>query len=180
MIQLHQAIELLKTSHVIAYPTEAMYGLGCDPWSEEAVEHLLTLKKRDKKMGLILVIGALEHARPWIRNINDVYQETIRATWPGYTTWLFEKSEQCPHWVSGAHDTIALRFSAHPLIHMLTQSFGGAIISSSANIHSLPCAKSTQEVHNYFPNTPIITGDIGSEHKASTIMDARTLRIIRA
>ena len=174
MIALHQALQLLERGELIAYPTEAMYGLGCDPWIQSSVNKILALKERHWEMGVILVIGELEHATPWIKQPSELYFPHIQATWPGPTTWLFEKSLQCPLWISGAHDCVAIRFSAHPVIQSLCRAFGGAIISTSANRHKQPGARTHTEVENYFPGIKILQGHIGNAENPSAIIDVRT------
>lgn len=173
LITIPNAVKLLQSEQVILYPTEAMYGLGCDPKSERATRSLLHYKRREIDQGLILVAGSIEQVLPWIQSPSDI-SEDILTTWPGAHTWLFKKSDDCPHWISGHHDTVAIRLSAHPVIQHLTLNFGSAIVSTSANLHKTTPARTWQEAKKYFPNICITQGNIGDSSEASSIRMAHS------
>lgn len=124
---------MLHAGGLIAYPTEAVYGLGCDPMNYAAVERLLLLKQRPWQKGLILIAAAIEQLQPYIRPIVPKYQSRLDETWPGPNTWLVPASDACPQWIRGSHKTVAVRVTAHPLVIALCNTFGGAIVSTSAN-----------------------------------------------
>lgn len=174
MLHPTQVPTLLKTGGIIAYPTESMYGLGCDPYNEQAVHTILRLKKRSIDMGLILVVGSFEQAIEWIAHPEDLNLSIVQKHWPGPVSFLFEKSLQCPYWISGKHSTIALRFSKHPVIQALTSCYGKAIVSTSANIHKTPEARDCATVNSYFPDIIIVEGSIGITKTASSIYNAKT------
>ena len=117
---------------VIAYPTESCYGLGCDPRNNRAIRDLLGIKQRHWNKGLIIIAASVEQLDRYIDreqlNMNKVLQ-----SWPGPTTWLLPASRDCPNWLSGEHDTLAVRVSAHPLVRRLCDILDGAIVSTSAN-----------------------------------------------
>lgn len=124
---------MLRAGGLVAYPTEAVYGLGCDPMNPVAVERLLRLKRRPWQKGLILIASDATQLKPYIQTIDPSYQSRLDASWPGPHTWLIPASTDCPNWVRGLHDTVAVRVSAHRLVQELCNTFGGAIISTSAN-----------------------------------------------
>src|SRR6476659_6593520 len=112
------AVVALQGGGVIAYPTEAVWGLGCDPFDEAAVMRLLALKQREVAKGLILVAGALdafEHLLDWDALPTD-RREAVFATWPGPHTWIVPVSGRVPHGSTGMHDGVAVRVSAHPIV----------------------------------------------------------------
>ena len=175
------AVRCLRDGAVIAYPTEAVYGLGCDPENETAVREILKLKERPAEAGLILIADCFERFLPFIRPVSPQQRKLALSTWPGPVTWLFPRSEQVPDWLAGSHETIALRVTAHPVCRTLCAAFGGAIVSTSANTRQAEPARSTREVERYFGQTlcGIVAGDLGSENKPSRIRDLATGRILR-
>jgi L-threonylcarbamoyladenylate synthase len=144
--QIREAARVLHAGGLIAYPTEAVYGLGCDPMNPAAVERLLQLKRRPWHKGVILIASSQEQLLPFIRPIEPHYQARLDETWPGPNTWLLPASDNCPLWIRGDHTSVAVRVSAHPLVRTLCDTFGGAIVSTSANRAGQPPAKSALEV----------------------------------
>ena len=112
--QVQQVARVVRGGGVIAYPTEAVWGLGCDPWNEEAVYRLLALKARPVEKGLILVADAIEQFDFLLDDLPDAWKETLAASWPGPNTWLVPHRDMLPEWITGKHDSVALRVSDHP------------------------------------------------------------------
>lgn len=137
---------MLHAGGLVAYPTEAVYGLGCDPMNVAAVERLLLLKRRQWQKGMILVAADIEQLQPYIESIAAEYQVKLDETWPGPNTWLVPASDNCPEWIRGKHKTVAVRVTAHPLVRALCNAFGGAIVSTSANHAGKPPAKTPLRV----------------------------------
>ncbi len=136
------AAAVLENGGVIAYPTEAVWGLGCDPRDESAVLRLLAVKRREVEKGLILVASHLEHLRPFldIAALPSDRLADVLASWPGPHTWVMPASREAPRWITGAHPGIAVRISAHGGVAALCDAFGGALVSTSANRAGLPAA----------------------------------------
>lgn len=171
----------MQAGAVIAYPTEAVYGLGCDPANEQAVRHLLALKNRSPDAGLILIADRYEYFKPFIGTVTDAQVQVARDTWPGPVTWLFPRAASVPDWLAGKHPAIALRLTAHPVCRELCAAFGGAIVSTSANPTTQPAPKSVAEVANYFPTglAGIVKGELGGRDQPSEIRDLLTGRVLR-
>lgn len=171
---LQLAISAIRDGQVIAYPTEAVYGLGCDPFNVEAVTRILTLKQRDASQGLILLIADWSQLEALIAPISDVLMTRVRDTWPGPVTWVFPKSKALPPWISGQHDSVAVRMTAHPVARALCQN--APLVSTSANIHGHPPARSLSDLSSQFPHGIdwVIAGDLGSSSKPSAIFDVLT------
>jgi len=177
------AADALTCGQVIAYPTEAVWGLGCDPWDEDAVTRLLALKTRNVNKGLILISGDITHFNPLLADLSDTYRQKLANSWPGAYTWLVPHHGLVPAWVSGKFDTVAIRVSAHPYVRALTHAFGGAIISTSANPQGQPPARFSWQVAKYFRrfDEPFITqGQVGKQRKPSEVRDLITDQLIRA
>lgn len=165
------ALNLVKQGGVIAYPTEAVYGLGCDPFNQHAVEYLLHLKQRCVSKGLILLISDWTQLTPLIQYIDARALQSVESTWPGPTTWLFPKSLLVPLWISGSSDKIAIRMSAHPIAHALCQN--GPIVSTSANVSGEEPARDISMLDAQFPHglAGIVQGALGEEAQPSRIFD---------
>jgi L-threonylcarbamoyladenylate synthase len=139
---IREAAHVLHAGGLVAYPTEAVYGLGCDPLAPAAVERLLQVKQRPWQKGLILIAASIEQLAPFITTVEPRYQAKLDASWPGPNTWLVPASDFCPDWIRGSHQTGAVRVTAHPLVIALCNAFGGAIVSTSANHAGKKPAKS--------------------------------------
>ena len=141
--ELRPALAALHRGGVIAYPTEAVWGLGCDPFDEAAVTRLLALKQRPVDKGLILV--AAEPAQfdgllDWAA-LPAARRDAVLASWPGPHTWIVPATARVPRWISGGHAGVAVRVSAHPLVAALCRGFGGPLVSTSANFSGEPPAR---------------------------------------
>ncbi len=111
------AIDVLNEERVIAYPTEAVFGVGCDPDSETAVMRLLELKRRPVDKGLILIAANYEQLKPYIDDtmLTDAQRETIfPAGRP--VTFVFPAPATTPRWLTGRFDSLAVRVTDHPLV----------------------------------------------------------------
>lgn len=172
--QVVDARELLKHGKIIAYPTEAVYGLGCSPFDQQAVNVLLALKHRPKSKGLILLIADWSQLIPLIAPISDELLVPVRAAWPGPVTWVFPKASTIPDWLSGEHDSIAIRMSAHPIAHQLC--IDGPVVSTSANINGQEPAIDLPGLRLQFPQgiDAVVSGDLGGLNQPSAIFDVRT------
>lgn len=129
------AAALLRRGGVLAYPTEGVWGLGCDPMNAEAVQRILNIKQRDVAKGLILIAAAPAHLDRYVdlAALPGERRQIVLASWPGPHTWIVPASAQAPKWITGAHSGIAVRVTGHPVASALCQAFGGALVSTSAN-----------------------------------------------
>lgn len=182
VLTIEQAAQVLRNGGVIAYPTEAVYGLGCDPFDHDAVGRVLELKGRPESAGLILISGTFSAFDDFVGPVESTELERVKGTWPGPVTWLFPKSAQVPGWISGDHDTVALRVTDHPVCGRLCAAFGGAIVSTSANRSGEEPARSKAQVEAYFGGgiAGIVEGELGGQEQPSEIRDLRTGDVIRS
>ena len=123
----------LRLGGVIAYPTEGVWGLGCDPDDGDAVERLLRIKRRPRSRGLILVASRIEQFDPYLEGLHWSVRSRLVDSWPGPVTWLVPDNGRAADWIVGDSDSVALRVSAHPVVRALCAAFGGALVSTSAN-----------------------------------------------
>ena len=174
------ASQFIARGGVIAYPTEAVYGLGCDPWAEQAVTRILALKRRDPSKGLVIVAATFEQLQPLIDLTPAVPVANLMNTWPGPVTWVLPVKKGVPDWLRGSQGGIAVRVSSHPIIQSLCL-MSGLLVSTSANPDGYSPAKTARRVRAYFANQLdyILPGPIGSLAAPTEIRDAITGQILR-
>lgn len=139
--RIKRAAAVLAGGGLVAYPTEGVYGLGCDPLDPDAVTRLLIAKRRPMHKGLILIAADFEQLDPFVAPAADASYAKALATWPGPVTWVMPARKDTPYWLRGDHSGIAVRVTAHPLVADLCRAFGGAIVSTSANLAGRPPAR---------------------------------------
>jgi L-threonylcarbamoyladenylate synthase len=178
---IYQASKILKASGVIAYPTETVWGLGCDPFNLASLERILHIKKRDAHKGLILVAANIEQFDFLLHDVDPVLIEKLKASWPGAVTWLVPHNNRVPHLVHGQFDTVAIRVSSHPLVQQLCTEFGGPIVSTSANFSGKPTVKSAVQAQCVLGQYLdfILLGPVGLANAPSRIIDMQSGRVIR-
>lgn len=181
---LQQAVQCLHEGGVIAYATEAVFGLGCDPQNTQAIDRLLQLKLRSPSKGLILIAAKEDQLYPYLAlpKITDEMWQRVHDSWPGPVTWLLPAAPQLSFLLRGEHDTIAVRVSAHPQVRHLCEAFAGVIVSTSANVSQQPPAKTMAEVQAQFGEELdlLLIGQTSGAAKPSEIRDAATGKILRA
>jgi len=178
---LKQAALHVLGGNILAYPTEAVYGLGCDPYNAEAVLHLLQLKQRPVHKGLILVAANYDQLEPFIKPLNRTLKQKILANRPSPITWLLPAHPEVPRYLTGRHSSIAVRISSHTTIQTLCLKINQALVSTSANISSRPPARSALTVRAIFGQKIdyILPGKLNCSGKPSEIRDALNDQIIR-
>ena len=176
------AVTAMRNGGVIAYPTEAVFGLGCDPDNRAALQTLLALKGRSASKGLILIAAEFAQLQPYLAVVDASLLQRAMATWPGPVTWLFPCSERIEPLLSGAHDTIAVRVTAHPVARQLCQAFGKAIVSTSANLSGQAPARTVAQVQTQFADrlAAIVEGDVDLTAQPSEIRDLVSNQVIRS
>jgi L-threonylcarbamoyladenylate synthase len=178
------AARLLRQGGVLAYPTEAVFGLGCDPHDRRAFEQLFALKGRPATQGVLLIAADFAQVEPYI-DLSAVpagVLDQVRASWPGAHTWVFPRSAHVPAWVAGAHAGIALRVTAHEPAAALCRAFGAPLVSTSANPHGEPPARDIDTLQRYFGDRlpAALDAPLGGLDRPTTIRDALSGALIRA
>ena len=178
------AAALLRGGGVLAYPTEAVFGLGCDPRNVAAFERLFALKQRPPTQGVLLIAADFAQVERYIAldAVPADIMRQVRASWPGPNTWIFPRSPDVPDWIAGAHSGIALRVTAHPPAAQLSRAFGGALVSTSANPHGQPPARTAQAVQTFFGQSldGLLDAPLGGLASPTVIRDALTGTIVRS
>ena len=172
----------MRRGGVIAYPTESVYGLGCDPLNADAVLRLLAVKNRRPDKGLILIADSFTPLLAFVEYPDPAVMERIRKSWPGPTSWLLPARVAVPDWLTGGRRTIAVRVTAHPLAAALCGAYGRALVSTSANRTGVVPARTALGVRRSLGGAVdyILPGQVGGDIRPSEIRDALTDRVIRA
>nr|WP_210424604.1 Sua5/YciO/YrdC/YwlC family protein [Marichromatium bheemlicum] len=172
----------LRAGAVVAYPTEAVYGLGCEPRDGAAVARILEIKQRDPAKGLILIAADFAQLESYVEPLDVARMREVRASWPGPNTWLLPARPDTPDWLTGRFSTLAVRVTAHPLAAALCRAYGGAIVSTSANRADHPPARDARVLRLALaddgPDHILYGACVGAE-RPSTIRDALTGRVLR-
>lgn len=176
-----RAVAALRRGGIVAYPTEAVYGLGCDPANAAAVARLLDLKQRPQSKGLILIAADQAALQPWLAPLDAATEARIGPTWPGPTTWLLPAAADCPEFLRGEHDTLAVRVTAHPIAAALCRAWGGALVSTSANPSGGEPVRDAAAARTLFGAgvDAVVEGAVGGRERPTPIRDARTGRTLR-
>ena len=182
-----EAAQCLKQGQVLGYPTEPVWGLGCDPYNEQAFLDILQIKQRPIEKGVILLAGQIAQVEPLLEHLDPHIRQQVIDSWSDRspseraTTWLLPANEHIPTWIKGNHPKVAVRVTTHPICVALCNAFQGFIVSTSANPAGLSPARSLQDANQYFAQqVNYLNGDLGLSKEPSRILDAETGAVVRA
>jgi len=179
---LSRCITGLNEGRVIAYPTEAVFGLGCDPDNQHAVNKLLSLKQRPVEKGLILIAASYAQLHPYIAvdQLSSAQEQHMLSLWPGPVTFVVPASCHAPSWITGKFESIAVRVTDHPVARQLCEQLGKPLVSTSANLSGQPPARTWSEVIAQFgEDFYAVNAATGGRKNPSEIRDALTGERIR-
>jgi L-threonylcarbamoyladenylate synthase len=179
--RLRLAREVIHAGGLIAYPTEAVYGLGCHPLDRDAVARLLKLKQRPQEKGLILIADCPEALYPYLGKIPQQAWQRVVESWPGPNTWVIPAAEETPAWLSGKFDSIAVRVTDQPIAAALCRAAGTPLVSTSANLSQRPPARTPLQVRTRcgLGVDLVIHGKTGGLARPTAIRDALKETLIR-
>jgi L-threonylcarbamoyladenylate synthase len=183
-LQPAQAADCLRAGGLVVYPTEAVWGLGCDPFHDAALGRLLQVKQRAEAKGLILIAAELAPLAPLLdlEALPDARRAAVLASWPGPHTWALPCTDRVPARLRGAHDTLAARITAHPVAAALCRAFGAPLVSTSANLSGEPPAHRRGELDPRLLALVdgVVEGETGDLERPTPIRDARSGELLRA
>jgi L-threonylcarbamoyladenylate synthase len=170
----------LARGGLIAYPTESCYGLGCDPRNYRAVRRLFALKRRPGNKGLILIAGKYAQLAPFLQTLSPDEQDSLRHDGAQAITCLMPAKPGCPRWLRGAHDSLAVRITAHRGAAQLCNRLRMALVSTSANRSGAKPARTYADCMRRFGGkVMVLPGRVGKRRKPSTIREWSSGKIIR-
>ena len=178
---IREAVRHIAAGGVIAYPTDTVYGLGCNPFNAAAVLHLLALKQRSPAHGVILIGSEIDQFAPFLQPLTRTITGRIHRANGSPVTWVLPCRPDTPAWLTGKHDTLAVRVTDHPVAAALCRAWGGALVSTSANIHGHRPATSPLQVRKAFNGLLdyILHNPDGATNRPSTIRDGLTGEVLR-
>jgi len=147
---IRHAAHIIRNGGIIAYPTDTVYGLGCDPYNVDAVKKINQIKQRPTKKHFILLASDIQLVQPLFDSSDSQKRLITENTEP--TSWVVEASSNVPDWLTNNSGTITIRISQHPVIKKLCSALDRPIISTSANISGKSPAKTGLELHQFFHN----------------------------
>lgn len=179
---LNAAVVALQQGQVIAYPTEAVYGLGCDPFNEAAFNHLLDLKQRPIEKGVILIAANVAQISDLAVIFNQAWSNLVLKSWENADcpiTWILPATDKVPVWITGGRKTVAVRVTHHPQVKALCCALNSPLVSTSANLSGEPPIKSATDCFLHFPEVSILEGSLSGLSEPSQIWDAQTQQRVR-
>jgi L-threonylcarbamoyladenylate synthase len=165
---------------IVAYPTEAVYGLGCLPTDRRAVARLLRIKQRSWRKGLLLLCGDFAQLESLV-HVPEARQDEILSSWPGPVTWVLPATHAVPAWVTGGRATVAVRVTGHPIAAALSRRAGHPLVSTSANLSGrAPYSKALQLRRALGKRLDyVLPGPVGGAVRPTEIRDGVTGRVLR-
>lgn len=179
--RLTRAEHHLRKGGIVAYPTEGVFGFGCNPLDPSAVQALIALKRRPITKGMILIAADIGQIEPFLKIQDAKSRHRLLSSWPGPVTWVVPAADWVPAWLRGAHSGVAVRVTAHPVAAALCRQFGGPIVSTSANRAGKPPARTALHIRKHFgkEGVMLIPGRVGGLRGPTAIFDALTGKQLR-
>jgi L-threonylcarbamoyladenylate synthase len=181
-LRVARAARVVRTGGVIAYPTEAVFGLGCLPRDRRAVMRVLAIKQRSWRKGLILIGASVEQLERYVVLPPEPRRGEVLATWPGPHTWVLDARRSAPRWITGGQSSVAVRVTAHPLAAELCRCAGEALVSTSANVSRRPPHRRLLLLRRDLGKhiDYILAGPLGGLAAPTVIRDGRSGALLRA
>ena len=178
----HRAVMTLQAGGIVAYPTESVYGIGCDPWDRAGVARVFAIKRRPARKRCILIAASPGQLDPLVDVHAPWFSRFASRYWPGPVTLVAPAREEAPEWLVNDDGTVATRVTSHPVAHGLCARFGGPLISTSANRAGRPPARDALRVRVAFGSDIdwYVAGRVGGLDAPTRIIDTRDGRMIRS
>lgn len=196
-----QAAKWLKEGQLLAYPTESVWGIGCDAYDKAAVQRILDIKQRPQAKGMIVITDSAERLAPLLESLGEEQRQQIINSWQTDSenielqyqqahTWLLPIPQTLtttiPIWITGQHQKIAVRVIAHPIIRQLCQQMVsahnpfGLLVSTSCNPSGQSPAMTFTDAYGYFgEKISYLQAETLGYTLPSQIRDASTGLIVR-
>ena len=175
---LSTAAEAISAGELVAYPTETMYGLGVNPFSSVALEHLFRVKGRDARNPVLLIVDNETQLREVVEEISPGASACMKAFWPGPLSLLFPKAVGLPEALAGPDGRICVRQTSCSIARALCRVVGHAITSTSANRSGEPPVELLSDLVLTGVNAGIDAGRL-IPSAPSTVFDPDTGRVLR-
>lgn len=176
------AVDYLQLGGVLAYPTEAIFGIGGNPDNQQAIDKILHLKQgRLPEKGMVLVAANWALCEGFMAPLSGKDTDEMQMlNAKRATTFIVEAGKRARDALKDRQTKrIAIRITSHPVAAGLSNALGCPLISTSANLSSYPPAKTLEEVRHYFPDIAILGDELGNEVRPSRIIDWHSKAVLR-
>lgn len=175
---LQLAAQVLQGGGVVLHATESVWGLACDPHNHQAVAQLLALKRRDVSKGLLLIGATSDDFAAELALLKASDYQRVRESWPGGVSWLLPNREY-PVWITGQHSNVGVRVPGHAQARDLCAAFGGALVSTSANVSGQPAPKGVWQAQRSMGQRVdyVLPGAVGGAAKPSQILSLQGVQV---
>jgi len=155
--------KILLQHGVVAFPTDTVYGIGCDPLCSVALQKIKEIKRRKENKGFLVLIDHPDQVLHYAVHVPKYAEKLMAEYWPGSVTLIFEARKDLPEELSGDSQTIGIRLSAHPTARHLASLLPHGITSTSANLTGCEPLCTTDEVKKEFGESveEVVSGDCG-------------------
>ena len=149
---INSAVNLLKNGNVGIFPTDTVYGIGCDALNIDAIENLYRYKKRSLDKPINILVSNIDMLKKLVTNINPIEEKLIKNFWPGDLTIIFDKSEIVPDILTSGLSTVGIRIPNNKVCLDMINSFDCGIATSSANISDAEPSNEIDKISESFIN----------------------------
>ena len=175
------AVDILRSGGIVVYPTETVYGIGCDPLNSNACSRVRRLKGRsvsNHSKPFILIADSVDRIEQFAGPLDTVPRKLARVFWPGPLTMVLIPEKQLPGYLKGPSGGVAFRVTPHPVAALLSREFGMPLVSTSANMTGEEPASTFDEAVRLFGgradiilenDDPVPGGSMAGE--PSTVLD---------
>ena len=159
---IQKAVQLLTEDHLVAIPTETVYGLAGNIFSEKAIKSIFSTKQRPFFNPLIVHIPSVKSLNDLVTHVPEKAKLLAAAFWPGSMTLVLKKSKTIPDIITAGKDTVAIRVPNHPITLELLKKIPFPLAAPSANPFGSISPTNPVHVENYFKNSIKMVLDGGS------------------
>lgn len=143
----------LQNGGVIAFVTDTVWGIGCLPNNEKAINRIYEIKGRDRSKPLILMSSDVENLYPYVQNVSKNAKSLIKKHFPGALTLIVDKSEKTPLYITSNKNTVGIRVPGNLVFKKLCENIDGHVLATtSANLSTQPAAKTFKEAKDFIGN----------------------------
>lgn len=161
-----EAAKIMLAGGVVIFPTDTVYGLGCDATNESAIRRIYKIKNRSEEKPLAVIVRDVAMAKK-IAAAERKVERALNVIWPGAVTVILWKKYKLPEILTAREQTIALRIPDYKLTHLLSENMGRPFVATSANISGESAPTKISQVVGYFA---------GGAHRPDLILDAGDLK----
>ena len=172
-----EASNIIKEGGIVIYPTEGIYGLGCDPLNSDSVDNIFQLKGREYDKRFIILSSSIGFLNGII---DSSLGDDARLNSNDFITWIVPANNNCPPWLKSKNN-VAIRITQHPVVVDLCNKLQGPIISTSANYSGQKYINDITIIEELFDGkvSCIVNGKLGDEKKPSSIIDIISNEVLR-